>query len=104
MNGSNECSTSSSENTPPDKNGQIMPGGKFFIYTFSKQKTKKSYNGKILLNLDFQTILGHQKLTSSVSAPLQDFKTDFYSDLNTSSNDSPTKCILNNHKMEERKR
>ena len=58
----------------------------------------------ILLNLDFQTILGHQKLTSSVSAPLQDFKTDFYSDLNTSSNDSPTKCILNNHKMEERKR
>ena len=73
VNGSNECSTSSSENTPPDKNGQMMPGG-------------------------------HQKLTSSVSAPLQDFKTDFYSDLNTSSNDSPTKCILNNHKMEERKR
>ena len=99
MNGSNECSTSSSENTPPDKNGQIMPGGKFFIYTLKKNVTMG-----ILLNLDFQTILGHQKLTSSVSAPLQDFKTDFYSDLNTSSNDSPTKCILNNHKMEERKR
>ena len=39
VNGSNECSTSSSENTPPDKNGQIMPGGKFFlIYTFKKIK------------------------------------------------------------------
>merc|ERR1711881_604375 len=76
VNGSNECSTSSSENTPPDKNGQ----------NYSNSSG------------------GHPKLTSSVSAPLQDFKTDFFSDLHTSSNDSPTKCILNNHKMEERKR
>ena len=76
MNGSNECSTSSSENTPPDKNGQ----------NYSNSSG------------------GHQKLTSSVSAPLQDFKTDFFSDLQTSSKDSPTKCILNNHKMEERKK
>jgi len=75
VNGSNECSTSSSENTPPDKNGQ-----------------------------NYSNSGGHQKLTSSVSAPLQDFKTDFFSDLQTSSKDSPTKCILNNHKMEERKR
>merc|ERR1711974_497653 len=58
VNGSNECSTSSSENTPPDKNSQTISGG-------------------------------HQKLTSSVSAPLQDFKTDFFSDLQTSSKDSP---------------
>ena len=76
MNGSNECSsttTSSSEPTPPDK--LAAPGA------------------------------GHQKLTSSVSAPLQqEFKTDFYPDLQTRDKDSPSKCILNNHKMEERKR
>ena len=59
---------------------------------------------EVLLNLDFQNILGYQKLMNLVSAPLQDFKTDIYSDLNTSSNDSPTKRILNNHKMEERNR
>ena len=43
------------------------------------------------------------KLTASKSAPpLQDnVKTDFYSDQRTT--DSPTKCILNNQKMEERK-
>ena len=57
MNGSNECSTSSSENTPPDKNGQIMPGGTFFISYFFKRK-KEILSMGILLNLDVQTILG----------------------------------------------
>ena len=62
----------------------------------------------------------HQRLTASASAPLQDsnlsggytsLKTDLYTTKSnlqqgtTSSNTaSPTKCILNNHKMEERRR
>jgi len=59
----------------------------------------------------------HQRLTASASAPLQDsnlsgghsLKTDLYttkSNLQGSSSNtaSPTKCILNNHKMEERRR
>ena len=83
-NGHNESSTSSSEPTPPDK----MAGG-----------------------LAPPT---HQRLVASVSAPLQHdnnhelgfrIKTDF-SNLggSTSNTASPTRCILNNHKMEERKR
>lgn len=52
----------------------------------------------------------HQRLVASVSAPPQPFreeaatkriKTEF---VTSSSTASPTKCILNNHKMEERKR
>lgn len=57
----------------------------------------------------------HHRLTASTSAPLQDssgltggqsLKTDFYTNLQGSSSNtaSPTKCILNNHKMEERRR
>ncbi len=83
-NGHNESSNSSSEPTPPDKMSGLAPPT-------------------------------HQRLVASVSAPLQQdknheaggrFKTDFYSNLggSTSNTASPTRCILNNHKMEERKR
>jgi hypothetical protein len=56
----------------------------------------------------------HQRLVASASAPLQNLheiggrshKTDFYSNIqgSTSNTASPTRCILNNHKMEERKK
>ena len=60
----------------------------------------------------------HQRLAASASAPLQDsnlsgghsLKTDLYTTKSnlqqgsSSNTASPTKCILNNHKMEERRR